>query len=116
MTFYEFSLPGGNDAPVLLTQWRVLRLEGDDGTVVELLAGRNGMGGDGRLSAPLVSLDTGNRTAVTQSGRHYNLASPGFDPDSEYVMQCRFGALIDAGRLKVTDVTAKYLANIGQLR
>lgn len=116
MTLYEFQAPNPDDEPVLLTQWRVLRLEGDDGTVVEVLAGRSGIGGDGRVSTPLVSFDVANRWAITRSGRCYQLGAPGFDPDSECVMQSRFGVLIQAGRLNVIDVTDKYLATSNQSR
>ena len=87
----------------------------EDGTAVEVLAGRMGTHGDGRVSTPLVSIDVSGRHATTRSGRRYELGIPGFDPDSEYVIQCKFGTFIEAGRLKVTDVTDKYLATPKQL-
>jgi hypothetical protein len=66
---------------VFLCPWRVFRLE--DGS--RHLCGGEGFFG-GRVSSAVVSIDYGELTAVTRSGRLYQLiGEPGADADADYV-------------------------------
>ncbi len=65
-------------------RWSLMQVKNFDGARTRHLVGR--LGGHGRMTAPVVSLDLRSLCATTQSGRSYRLSGPPLpDPDARYV-------------------------------
>lgn len=94
---------------VFLRPWRVFQLE--DGS--RHLCGGEGLFG-GRVSSAVMSIDYQAATAVTQSGRIYQLVGePGSDADTEYVWK-HWSAGYNV--MHWTDVTSEVWGKIQELQ
>jgi ATP-dependent Lon protease len=70
--------------------------------------------GEGRVSSPIIELDSSTRRARTSSGRVYALdGEPGSHPDGEYVFE-RWQRIQEAQVLR--DVTSETLAELDRAR
>lgn len=93
-----------------LTNWKVFEVNGPNLKSTRHLVGyaAMGLGGEGRVSSPIIEYDRSASVAITRSGRKYKLGEVaiGLDQDSNYVWT-NFQAL---NKIESTvDVTKEYL-------
>lgn len=98
---------------ILLSRWSVARLF-QGAAYFDIAYGYRHCARSGRISTPIVGIESGSGRLITQSGRRYALVgAPGIDPDGLYVLQMALRASDITAEL---DVSTEYLTAIALAR